>query len=172
MKPKPKEDFLYTLQTGAESYIITKWDSIGLEQLSQYIMPIAFDDAGDPIIGCTCPQGLKPTCRHRKMLPALKPYCDLPVMYCYGTESYHGMIDGRLQELTLNQLDQLATGPEPELEADGDISVEDNEVATEIARIEAAKAKASEERSKAPVKIGEVEVTPIDQPAPSFKRRF
>lgn len=177
MKRKPPEDFLYTLQTGAESYIITKHDNIGLEQLSQYIMPIAFDEGGDPIIGCTCPQGLKPTCRHRRMLPALKPYSDLPVFYRYGDDTFHAILEGSLQHLTSEQLDTIRTGAEPDIEAEGDELATD-EVQAEIDRIEAAKTKASEDLAARPatITIGDetVTVTPI-QPAPSpapFKRRF
>lgn len=89
MKPKTPEAFLYTLQTGAESYIITKWDSIGFEQLSQYIMPFAFDEAGDREVGCTCPQGLKPTCRHRKMLSRCEIILDQPDWaYRYGDDRF------------------------------------------------------------------------------------
>lgn len=100
-KPKTPEAFLYTLQTGAESYIITKWDNIGFEQLSQYIMPMAYDEGGDQVIGCTCPQGLKPTCRHRKMLPRIKIILDVPgAFYRYGDDRFLGVFDGKLRPLT------------------------------------------------------------------------
>lgn len=100
-KPKTPETFLYTLATGAESYIITKWDSIGFEQLSQYIMPFGFDDGGDRQVGCTCPQGLKPSCRHRKMLPRVIHILDIPgAFYRYGDDRFLGVFDGKLRPLT------------------------------------------------------------------------
>lgn len=168
-KPKPPEDFLYTLHTGAESFIITKYDSIGLEQLSQYIMPVAFDDAGDPVLGCTCPQGLKPTCRHRRMFPALKPYTDLPIFYRYGDDTFHAILEGSLQHLTSEQLANLRRVWGEDIDTS-----ETDEVEAEIARIEAAKAAASASLASRPATItidGEsVTVKPVD-PAP-FKRRF
>ncbi len=84
-KLKQPETDLYTLQQGAESYIVTKWDSLGLEMLSQYIMPVIWMGDTDREIGCTCPQGTKPTCRHRRMLPTLLERIDTNWFYCFGT---------------------------------------------------------------------------------------
>lgn len=123
-KPKTPEAFLYTLQTGAESYIITKWDNIGFEQLSQYIMPMAYDEGGDQVIGCTCPQGLKPTCRHRKMFPRIKIILDTPsVFYRYGDDRFLGIDEGRLRALTEEEQFALE-GREPHpLSAEPDLPV-------------------------------------------------
>lgn len=100
-KPKAPETFLYTLATGAESYIITKWDSIGFEQLSQYIMPFAFDEGGDREIGCTCPQGLKPSCRHRKMLPRILLILDVQGwVYRYGDDRFFLFEEGKMRAAT------------------------------------------------------------------------
>lgn len=118
-KPKAPENFLYTLMTGAESFIITKWDSIGMEQLSQYIMPTAYDEGGDEVIGCTCPQGLKPSCRHRKMLPRIKLILDTPhVMYRYGDDRFLGLFDGSLRPLSEQEQSDLLGTPKHPLSAE------------------------------------------------------
>lgn len=99
--PKAPEAFLYTIAHGAESYIIRKWDKLAFDCLSEYIMPLAYDDAGDQSIGCTCPQGLKPTCRHRKMLPRIIHILDIPgAFYRYGDDRFLGVFDGKLRPLT------------------------------------------------------------------------
>lgn len=111
-KPKPPEDFLYQLQTGAESYIVQKYDSIGMEMLSQYIMPIieaGYDEGGDFEIqvSCTCPRGLAPSCRHRDMLPKLLPIIDQPgQFYCFGHDRYVRIEGGEMRV-------GLTSSPEP-----------------------------------------------------------
>jgi hypothetical protein len=61
MKRKPT--FLYNLRTEGDHYIITKHDE-DMEVVSKYNMSADGHE-------CDCPQGHKPTCRHRKMFPMM-----------------------------------------------------------------------------------------------------
>lgn len=162
-KAKLPEDFLYTLQTGAESYIITKYDSIGLEQLSQYVMPIIDDE-----VSCTCPQGLKPTCRHRKMLPAMLPRIDTHYFYRYGDETWWKIERG---ELSISMggpevADQIDFSEPAIIEADASGAPIDTEAQPDegltIATYEEVE----------PEQVAEKFAELVSKPEPEFKRRF
>lgn len=40
-------------------------------------------------IACECPQGHKPTCRHRRMLSSMAQIVDTDIFYCFDTSTYH-----------------------------------------------------------------------------------
>lgn len=86
-RPRTPDQSLYTLQSTDQGYIITKYDSIGLEMLSQYEL-LSMPD-GD--VSCPCPQGHAPSCRHRKMLPMMKARVDTNWFFCYGTGEWKAM---------------------------------------------------------------------------------
>lgn len=56
--------------------------------------------------GCTCPQGHKPTCRHRKMLGAMLGIVDTEVFYCYDDHSYR-----KANGLIMTNLGEIAKAP-------------------------------------------------------------
>lgn len=64
---------LYNIRTTELGYRITKFDS-DLNVLSSYTTTAAT---------CECPQGIKPTCRHRKMLPLMVDRADSAWFYNY-----------------------------------------------------------------------------------------
>lgn len=72
---------LYNLRIVESTYRITKFDD-DMNVESSYLVS---DQA------CECPQGHKPTCRHRKMLPALLPIVDTEEFYCYDNRMYYGI---------------------------------------------------------------------------------
>src|SRR5438105_2239915 len=70
---------LYNLRTYSPStFEITKFDD-DLNMESSYKV-----NAQD----CECPQGHRPTCRHRKMLGAMLGIVDTEAFYCYDDQSY------------------------------------------------------------------------------------
>lgn len=71
---------LYTLASIEGGYLITKYDASGIEVLSQYTL-----SGSPPDLACACPQGLKPSCRHRKMFPMMAAIVDKPFFFCYDT---------------------------------------------------------------------------------------
>lgn len=64
---------LYNLRTTETGYRITKFDS-DLNISSSYNVSM---------IACECPQGHKPTCRHRKMLPLMLDRVDTAWFWHY-----------------------------------------------------------------------------------------
>ena len=38
---------------------------------------------------CTCPAGVRPSCKHRKMLPRMLTAVDTDQFYCYETQQWH-----------------------------------------------------------------------------------
>lgn len=78
---------LYGLQTaGPLEWLVTKFDMLGLEILSQYRM---FQDGPGGALRCECPASHRSTCRHREMFHALKAYVDTNVLYRYGDGTWH-----------------------------------------------------------------------------------
>ena len=68
---KHRERFLYNLRTEGDGYIITKHGE-DMEVVSLYHMTSDPNYPGiQNAITCNCPQGAKPTCRHRKMFPMM-----------------------------------------------------------------------------------------------------
>lgn len=98
---------LYTLTSGDDDtqFIITKWDSLGFEILSQYGMP-------NPVT-CTCPAAHRDTCRHRQMLPAMLDYLDTGKFYRYDDGRWAQLIDGKI---VLDPIPFGAYVPKPEAE--------------------------------------------------------
>jgi hypothetical protein len=62
---------LYNLRSALDDYRITKFDR-DLNPESSYLL--GPDDRG--AIQCECPAGVRPSCRHRQMLPHLLPLVD------------------------------------------------------------------------------------------------
>lgn len=80
---------LYTLQSAdGDGFIITKYDSIGFEVLSQYHMADA--------ITCECPAGHRDTCRHRQMLPQMLDLIDSPTLYRFEDGKRFEFVEGKL----------------------------------------------------------------------------
>ena len=72
---------LYNLKSVPDgTFVITKWDDDMNVESSYVTSPSA----------CECPQGHKPTCRHRKMLPIFqaKGAVDKNWFYCYDTHMW------------------------------------------------------------------------------------
>lgn len=70
---------LYNLKSVDGEFRITKFDS-ELNVESSYLV----NDAT-----CECPQGHKPTCRHRRMLPLMLDRMDSPWFYCFEDKTWH-----------------------------------------------------------------------------------
>lgn len=70
---------LYHIRTEDGTYRITKLDT-DLNMESSYVVSAE---------ACECPQGHKPTCRHRKMLPLMIPRADTPWFLDYDTRQWH-----------------------------------------------------------------------------------
>jgi hypothetical protein len=66
---------LYNLRTALDDFRITKFDA-DLNVESSYLLSNTFDQAGRPELVCECPAGVRPSCRHRQMLPDLLPLVD------------------------------------------------------------------------------------------------
>jgi hypothetical protein len=62
---------LYNLKSALDDFRITKFDR-DLNPESSYLL--GPDDRGT--IQCECPAGVRPSCRHRQMLPHLRPLVD------------------------------------------------------------------------------------------------
>lgn len=65
---------LYSLRTALDDYRITKFDA-DLNVESSYII------SASPPHECECPAGVRPTCRHRQMLPDLLPLVDTEYLW-------------------------------------------------------------------------------------------
>lgn len=70
---------LYNLKTEGQDFRITKFDD-DFNPSSSYLVNES---------ACECPQGHKPTCRHRKMLPVMEGRADSPWFYCYDDGTWH-----------------------------------------------------------------------------------
>lgn len=70
---------LYNLRTAEPAFTITKFDS-DLNPESTYTVDAA---------SCTCPQGHRPTCRHRRMLPLLLPRVDTAWFLRFEDSTWH-----------------------------------------------------------------------------------
>lgn len=81
---------LYRLANGTTegSFVITKYDHIGFEVLSNYHMADA--------ITCECPAGHRPSCRHRQMLPAMLDGIDTERFYRFDDGKWFQFVDGTL----------------------------------------------------------------------------
>jgi len=100
---------LYTLTSGNgdddTQFIITKWDSLGFEILSQYGM-------SSPVI-CSCPAAGRDTCRHRQMLSAMLDNIDTGKFYRYDDGRWAEMKDGKIVFEPLLRTQALADEPNP-----------------------------------------------------------
>lgn len=112
---------LYNLKTTELGFRITKF-SMDLDMESSYTLTDRT---------CDCPQGHKPTCRHRRMLPLLKPRVDTAWFLCFETSQWSDptgqaeqAYDERYNEETAKALDiverdllpgvsEALPGPEP-----------------------------------------------------------
>lgn len=70
---------LYNLKTEAETFRITKFDD-DLNPESSYLVST---------IACECPQGHKPKCRHRTMLPLMLDRVDSAWFYCFDDKRWY-----------------------------------------------------------------------------------
>lgn len=119
---------LYRLANGTTegSFVITKYDHIGFEVLSNYHMSDA--------ITCECPAGHRHTCRHRQMLPAMLDGIDTERFYRFDDGKWFEFIDGRLTAIRAEPLDFRPFGkpvselPKPELPVEGTETVSENVV--------------------------------------------
>ena len=75
-----RERFLYNLRTEGHKYLICKYNE-EMEVVSKYNM-VPFGLNGEHI-SCDCPQGAKPTCRHRKMFPMMLERVDTGWFFDY-----------------------------------------------------------------------------------------
>ena len=62
---------LYSLRSRPDTYAITKFTD-DLEAEATYTVSPE---------GCSCPAGHRPSCRHRDMLPKLRPHADTSAFY-------------------------------------------------------------------------------------------
>lgn len=69
---------LYNLKTDKSKYRITKFND-ELEPESVYLVDHEV---------CECPAGVRDTCRHRKMLPAMIERVDTAWFYCFDTQEW------------------------------------------------------------------------------------
>lgn len=105
---------LYTLHSGeADAFVITKYDSLGLEQLSQYVMPDA--------ITCSCPAAHRESCRHRDMLPLMLDRIDSHWFYDFDNGQWMRLVNGQMQAEPIR-----GSMPRPVIEegTEGDIAQE------------------------------------------------
>jgi hypothetical protein len=65
----------YNLKSALDDYRITKFDA-DMNVESSYLMSRDFDQTGRSALLCECPAGVRPSCRHRQMLPDLLPLLD------------------------------------------------------------------------------------------------
>lgn len=112
---------LYTLASGIDGgFVITKYDHIAFEQLSQYFMPDAMT--------CECPAGHRDTCRHRQMLPQMLDLIDTGKFYRFSDGRIAAIEDGELKFEPVNVrvlkgprgLVKPIETPRPEIPAEGD----------------------------------------------------
>lgn len=118
-------------------YIITKW-SADLDIESSYITSIS---------ECECPAGVRPTCRHRQMLPHFiaTDHIGDDFFFCFDDQTWHQPFESVDHEAEEARVDAGAT----EFNPDG--------ADTSVASVPSAPA-------------GEVERSVVPSPAP-FKRR-
>jgi hypothetical protein len=80
---------LYNLKTdGINLFRITKFDD-DMNMESSYLV-------GHTV--CECPQGHKPTCRHRKMLPLMLDRIDTPWFYCFDDGLWYDPLGTQLAD--------------------------------------------------------------------------
>lgn len=116
---------LYRLANGPSGgFVITKYDTIGYEILSNYHMADA--------ITCECPAGHRPTCRHRQMLPQMIDRIDTDWFYRFDDGVWAIFDEGKLRfEPKGNPMNQpfgyktpatipVADHPRPETPAEGE----------------------------------------------------
>jgi len=70
---------LYSLRSSDSGYQITKFDD-DLNPEATYTVSLS---------ECDCPAGVRPTCRHRKMLGVMVDRCDSAWFYNYDTGEWH-----------------------------------------------------------------------------------
>lgn len=70
---------LYNLRSGLGPTIITKFDDDMNVEASYEVSREA----------CTCPAGVRSTCRHRQMLPFLEPKANTDWFYCFDDNTWH-----------------------------------------------------------------------------------
>lgn len=107
-----KNSELYRLANGPSGgFIITKYDHIGFEVLSNYHMADA--------ITCECPAGHRDTCRHRQMLPAMLDIIDTDVFYRHGDGKHFQFVDGRMMAVNVQKAVTIEDLVRPEAPAEG-----------------------------------------------------
>lgn len=77
---------LYNLRTDPAGFRVTKFDD-DLEVESSYLMDFDPTEPGSPVI-CECPAGIRPTCRHRQMLPTLLERLDTAWFLDHETQEW------------------------------------------------------------------------------------
>jgi hypothetical protein len=99
---------LYNAKSTPQGLRITKFDASGNPESSY----ITSDDA------CDCPAGARFTCRHRSMLPMLRPIADSEWFYDYDRHdvvNFSGMTKATHDRLTMYEQEPQAQGTEPAL---------------------------------------------------------
>jgi hypothetical protein len=66
---------LYNIRSALDDFRITKFTP-DLDVESSYLLSDTVDEAGRRQLLCECPAGVRPSCRHRQMLPHLLPLVD------------------------------------------------------------------------------------------------
>jgi hypothetical protein len=65
----------YNIKGALDDYRVTKFTS-DLNVESSYLISDTYDESGRRQLVCECPAGVRPSCRHRQMLPDLLPLVD------------------------------------------------------------------------------------------------
>lgn len=114
MSRKPKPSFYYNCKPSGDQYRITKFDTDANPE-SSYLT-----DG----IECDCPAGVRPTCRHRQMLPLFKASkaTNGEAFFNFDTSTWIGGEESPSDDM---DADAIAGTPEP-------IVVGRNRTATEI----------------------------------------
>lgn len=79
---------LYSLRTSASGYQLAKFDEDFNVAAVYDLLPL-FNGTD---YSCSCPAGLRPTCRHRNMLPRMISKANTGEFYCYETQHWHRLL--------------------------------------------------------------------------------
>lgn len=88
----PRTPTLYSLRDDGDQFRVTKFDA-DLNIESSYLMTAT---------ECTCPAGVRPTCRHRQMFPDLLPRVNTSWLWNFDARVW---IAGPAETLTPGELD-------------------------------------------------------------------
>lgn len=98
---------LYNLKDGPNNdFIITKFDDDMNVESSYNVSQV----------GCTCPQGHKPVCRHRKMLPLMVDRLNSAWFYCFDDKQWYDPTGlARFEQVEEAKAKVEANAPAPDL---------------------------------------------------------